>query len=110
MANAIGAVHSQIVTDAKSWIVPNRDAGGTIISYQVHSAAFNEVYETFPEAREAAVAEAERAAKAEARRRGAIGELYCTMDSSHSKATGSDGVVVTLQWSYQAHVQTVANE
>lgn len=110
VANAIGAVHSQIVTDAKSWIVPNRDAGGTIISYQVHSADFNEVYETFPEAREAAVAEAERAAKAEARRRGAIGELYCTMDSSHSKATGSDGVVVTLQWSYQAHVQTVANE
>lgn len=108
VANAIGAIRAEIVVDDRAWVTPNRGGDGVVKGYIVHSSETSETFEDLDEAMRAARAEAERVACAEARRRGAIGKLYCEVDENERSATGGDGVVVTLQWDFDAHVRTSA--
>ena len=107
VANAIGAIHAEIAVHDKAWISPNRGPDGVINSFQVHSSEMNEEFELFEDAYAAAKEEAARVACAEARRRGAIGELFCEVEEDEAKAVGGDGLVVTLNWTFNSHVRTV---
>lgn len=90
VANAIGAAASRVTVEQEVRISPLRGSDGVIQGYQLRSLDFAELFETLEKALEAARNRVREQAMAEARRRGAAGELKCDIQEGRNvyKATG----------------------
>ena len=95
VANAIGAVAADVSARASVEIRSGFDPDGRF-SYSIHAADQRESYESYEQAVEAAGAAAKRLAVAEARRRGALGELDVTVAADAHRGRDRYGAEVDL--------------
>ncbi|MBR0463889.1 MAG: hydantoinase/oxoprolinase family protein [Clostridia bacterium] len=95
VANAVGAVVADVFATVE---VEIRCAYGTdgVMGYTVHASDDTQWYETFEQAMEGASAAAVRLARAEARRRGAMGELTTRVRHDSHAASDRDGARIDL--------------
>lgn len=112
VANAVGAICSKIIVDEKVRVVPDRGEFGVINGYHVYSTDDNLYFSALEDdgalgaAMDAARDAAKRAALAEAKRRGVVGEPECTVSEGSTSATGAaDNKTITLEWSFTGHVE-----
>jgi len=105
VANAVGAAASRVTVEQRVVIYPQRGSDGVIQCYQVRGLERLVPCETIDEALQVGRALAQEQAEAEARRRGAAGELSCSIsDSRHVyKATGVMEIV--RDWIITARVE-----
>lgn len=95
VANAVGAVVSRVTATVTVEVHPIYSSEG-IDGYGIHAADVNERYDTYEEALEAAAEAAKRLAVAEARRRGAEGELVAEARLNHRVGYTKSGSEVKL--------------
>lgn len=95
VANAVGAVVSRVTATVTVEVHPIYSSEG-IDGYGIHAADVNERYDTYEEALEAAAEAAKRLAIAEARRRGAEGELVAEARLNHRVGYTKSGSEVKL--------------
>ena len=96
VANAIGAAVSRVTVEQQVRVNPLRGSDGVIRGYQVRGLDKSEVYEKVDEALANAREQARAQAMAEARRRGATGELTCDLVEGRH-VYGATGVMEILR-------------
>ena len=99
VANALGAIAGSVSAECSVEIKPNNNAEGTD-GYIVYGSSGNKLFEELDDAINFAVADAESRARAEAEKRGAVGNITVTYEVSTNdvKARGENiylGTVVT---------------
>lgn len=105
VANAVGAAASRVTVESTVRIVPIRESTGVISYYQVCGSERTEAYEDVTEATEAAREMAREQTIAEARRRGASGDLSCTVNENRAEYVAMGTMSVLREWSFTATVQ-----
>lgn len=95
VANAVGAAVADVAAEVKVSVSPVYTAFG-VDGYIVHSPGGAFIYGTLDESIAAADKAAREAAAAEARRRGAAGELDVSSDVKNSSGRDRDGATVEL--------------
>ncbi len=104
VANAVGAAASQVSVERIVRISPLRGSDGMVQSYQVrgveHFESFEEQDEAIAKARELATQEAE----AEARRRGATGDLDCKLTEGRSVFAATGMMEIVREWTVVARI------
>ncbi|HOP12036.1 MAG TPA: hydantoinase/oxoprolinase family protein [Oscillospiraceae bacterium] len=95
VANAIGAVIADISAKVTVEIAPNRTTAG-VASYTVHTPKGNTTHGKLEDAIAAAKKAAEKLAVEEARKRGCVGELKVTVESSTGTAFAKSGTEIDL--------------
>jgi len=104
VANAIGAAASSVTVEQQVRIHPQRGSDGIIMGYQVRSNEESALCEELESALETARTMARTQAFAEARRRGAEGELDCVLDEERC-VYGATGVMeIVREWVITARV------
>ena len=104
VANAIGAAASRVSVDEQVRVTPLRGSDGVIQGYQVRGRGKTQVLELLPDALAAAREQAREQAFAEARRRGAQGNLKCEI-SEDRYIYGATGVMdIVRDWTITAIV------
>ncbi len=95
VANAIGAVIADISAKVTVEIAPNRTTAG-VMGYTVHTPKGNTSHGKLEDAIAAAKKAAEQLAVEEARKRGCVGELKVTVESSTGTAYAKSGTEIDL--------------
>ncbi len=105
VANAIGAAAARVSVEQQVVIYPLRGSDGVIQCYQVRGLDNLQSCETIDEALEAARTQARTQAMAEARRRGATGELNCEISEARH-IFGATGVMeIVRDWVISVRVE-----
>ncbi len=81
VANAIGALCARVVVEEEARVVAHRGAGGIVDGYIVHSRGLNHMSKELDDALAVASEYVQAAARLEAQRRGAEGEVVCTVST-----------------------------
>lgn len=95
VANAVGAVMADVTAQAQVEVRSGYGADGTF-GYTIHAADAMERFEEYDQAVTAAKQAAKRLAEAEARRRGAMGELSVVVDVNARRTCDRSGAEVDL--------------
>ena len=105
VANAVGAAASRVMVEQRVVINPLRGPDGVVQCYQVRGSDSLQSYETIEEAVEAGRMQVRLQAEAEARRRGATGELHCDVES-HRNVYGAAGTMeLVREWVITARIE-----
>lgn len=104
VANAVGAAASRVSVEECITIGPLRGPDGVVYGYQVRGTDVVETYDKQPEALEAARRVARDQAIAEARRRGASGDLTCELRESRNVYDSAGIMELVRDWTVTAVV------
>ena len=110
VANAIGAVLSDVSAVVESHVVALRGDYGVVLGYVMRSVERQEQFDSLDEALVAARAEAERLARSTARARGAVGELDVEVKQQNDAAASPTGEMLIMQWNYIARATQRSDE
>ena len=105
VANAVGAAASRVAVEERVTVSPLRGSDGVAYGYQVRGTDTVEVYDGQSEALEAARRVARDQAMAEARRRGATGDLSCNVWDSRNVYDAAGIMELVRDWTVIAVVQ-----
>ncbi len=98
VANAIGAAASRVVVETSVRVNPIRESSGVVSYYQVCGSEKTLTFEEGERALEAAKKLAREQALVEARRRGAVGNLDCTVDEKRIDYLAMGTMTVVREW------------
>ena len=104
VANAIGAAASRVVVETTVRVNPIRESSGVVSYYQVCGNEETLSFEEVERALEAARELARKQSFAEARRRGAEGELDCTIKENRVDYLAMGTMTVVREWTVSALV------
>ena len=104
VANAIGAAASRVVVETSVRVNPIRESSGVVSHYQVCGNEETLPFEEVDQALEAARELARKQSFAEARRRGAVGELDCTIKENRVDYLAMGTMTVVREWTVSALV------
>ena len=104
VANAVGAVCSEIIGEATVRVVPHRVVDGVIDGYTIMHPEWNRIVSTSEEALSIAESEAERLASTAATERGIQGEMTCTVSVKRTDISGNT-VAAPFEWIVKAIAQ-----
>lgn len=104
VANAIGAAASRVVVETSVRVNPIRESSGVVSHYQVCGTEETLSFEEVDRALEAARELARKQSFAEARRRGAEGELDCTIKENRVDYLAMGTMTVVREWTVSALV------
>lgn len=104
VANAIGAAASRVVVETTVRVNPIRESSGVVSYYQVCGNEETLSFEEVERALEAARDLARKQSFAEARRRGAVGELDCTIKENRVDYLAMGTMTVVREWTVSALV------
>ena len=104
VANAIGAAASRVVVETTVRVNPIRESSGVVSYYQVCGNEETLSFEEADRALEAARELARKQSFAEARRRGAVGELDCTIKENRVDYLAMGTMTVVREWTVSALV------
>ena len=104
VANAIGAAASRVVVETTVRVNPIRESSGVVSYYQVCGSEETLPFEEVDQALEAARELARKQSFAEARRRGAVGELDCTIKENRVDYLAMGTMTVVREWTVSALV------
>ncbi|MBQ2681819.1 MAG: hydantoinase/oxoprolinase family protein [Eggerthellaceae bacterium] len=104
VANAIGAAASRVVVETTVRVNPIRESSGVVSYYQVCGSEETLSFEEADRALEAARELARKQSFAEARRRGAVGELDCTIKENRVDYLAMGTMTVVREWTVSALV------
>ena len=105
VANAVGAAASRVSVEQQVVVSPLRGSDGVAIGYQVRGIDSLQTYDTIEEALEAGRVQARLQATAEARRRGALGELKCTIDDARNVYNAAGIMELVRDWVITVRVE-----
>ena len=106
VANAIGAAASSIAVEERVNVVPSRGSDGVVYGFQVRSAGDSVVIYDAEEALATAREMARSRAIAEARRRGAVGDVPCTVDETRYLYKSTGALNIVREWVVIATTQS----
>lgn len=104
VANAIGAAASRVVVETTVRVNPIRESSGVVSYYQVCGNEETLSFEEIERALEAARDLVRKQSFAEARRRGAVGELDCTIKENRVDYLAMGTMTVVREWTVSALV------
>ncbi len=104
VANAIGAAASRVVVETTVRVNPIRESSGVVSYYQVCGNEETLSFEEVERALEAARDLARKQSFAEARRRGAVGELDCAIKENRVDYLAMGTMTVVREWTVSALV------
>ena len=104
VANAVGAAASRVVVEQRVVVYPLRGSDGVVQGYQVRGSDSLSLHDTIEEALEAAREVVKAQAIAEARRRGATGDLECSIDDSRNVYEAAGIMELMRDWVVTARV------
>ena len=104
VANAIGAAASRVVVETTVRVNPIRESSGVVSYYQVCGNEETLSFEEVERALEAARDLVRKQSFAEARRRGAVGELDCTIKENRVDYLAMGTMTVVREWTVSALV------
>lgn len=104
VANAIGAAASRVVVETTVRVNPIRESSGVVSYYQVCGSEETLSFEEADRALEAARELARKQSFAEARRRGAVEELDCTIKENRVDYLAMGTMTVVREWTVSALV------
>ena len=104
VANAVGAAASRVSVEQAVHVSPVRGSDGVVQVYQVRGLNSSEGFNTLPEALEAARITAREDAIAEARRRGAEGDLDCELIEGCSMYEAMGVMDIVRDWVITARI------
>ena len=105
VANAVGAAASHVSVEQEVRVNPVRGSDGVVKGYQVASIEAARMYDNQMEALEAARAQARELAMAEARQRGASGELKCALEEGRHVYSSTGNMEIVRGWTVRATVE-----
>lgn len=105
VANAVGAAASRVAVEQRVVIYPQRGSDGVIQCYQVRGLERLVACDTIDEALQVGRALAQEQAEAEARRRGATGELACDISDSRHVYNATGVMEIVRDWVITVRVQ-----
>ena len=105
VANAVGAAASRVTVEQRVEIYPQRGSDGVIQCYQVRGLERLVPCDTVSEALEIGRALAREQAEAEARRRGATGDLTCNLSDSRRVYSATGMMEIVRDWIITARVE-----
>ena len=98
VANAVGAAASRVTVEQTIVVSPLRGPDGVVRAYQVRGLSDAPVCETLEGALEVGRSLIREEALAEARRRGAKGDLTCTVSESRNVYEASGVMEIVRDW------------
>ena len=105
VANAVGAAASHVSVEQEVRVNPVRGSDGVVKGYQVASIEAARMYDNLTEALEAARTQARELAMAEARQRGASGELKCALEEGRHVYSSTGNMEIVRGWTVRATVE-----
>lgn len=104
VANAVGAAVSRVSVEQRVRVSPLRGSDGIVTGYQVRGLEQSQKFDEREEALDIARAWAREQALAEARKRGAQGDLNCVLEEGRFIYAGTGIMEIVREWTVVARV------